>query len=211
MPICTFPRIIRSHKLSGSCVLALLCNSPSPLHRAGKRKSNTPGTVTFCCCPSLDTGIPPKASFRVNDITMAEFFGILASIISLVSTSTKLSTQLSQFIDGFRSAPRDSQSLARELQELCSTLDRLWRIFSSTVPRENSPLLDLRDVLASCGQRLEELEKLVEPLAVRKSDGMIARKLKKWKWNFQEKEVVALRNQLEIHKATLGVTLLLST
>lgn len=143
---------------------------------------------------------------------MAEFFGILAAIAGLISTSTKLSTQLSQFIDGFRSAPRDSQTLAREIHELCSTLDRLWRSLSGGTPREeNSPYSELRDVLGSCGDRFEEMEILVRTYMVRENDGLMARKIKKWKWGFREKEVVALSNQLEAHNATLGVALLLAT
>lgn len=142
---------------------------------------------------------------------MTEFFGILAAIAGLISTSTKLSTQLSQFIDGFRSAPRDSQTLAREIHELCSTLDRLWRSLSGGTPRENGPYSGLRDVLGSCGDRFEEMEILVRTYMVRESDGLMARKLKKWKWSFREKDVVALRNQLEAHNSTLGVALLLAT
>lgn len=142
---------------------------------------------------------------------MAEFFGTLAAITGLISTGTKLSTQLSEFIDGFHSAPRDSQNLARELHELCSTLDRLWQSLSGGAPRENGPFLELRDVLGSCGDKFEEMEMFVNTYMVREDDGMMARKIKKWKWGFREKEVVALRNQLEAHKATLGVTLLLAT
>lgn len=142
---------------------------------------------------------------------MAEFFGILAAIAGLISTSTKLSTQLSQFIDGFHSAPRDSQTLAREIHELCSTLDRLWQSFSDGTPRENGSYSELRDVLGSCGDRFEEVEILVRTYMVRENDGLMARKIKKWKWGFREKEVVALKNQLEAHNAALGVALLLAT
>lgn len=83
---------------------------------------------------------------------------------------------------------------------------------ATATPRDNSPLLlELRDVLGSCGDRFEEVEKLVGTYMVREDDGIMTRRIKKWKWGFREKEVVALRIQLEVHNATLGVTLLLAT
>lgn len=66
-------------------------------------------------------------------------------------------------------------------------------------------------MLGSCGDRFEEVDKLVGTYMVREDDGMMVRKIKKWKWGFREKDVAMLRIQLEAHKATLGVTLLLAT
>lgn len=142
---------------------------------------------------------------------MAELFALLTSLTRLISTGTNFSTQLSQFIDGFRSPPQNAQALAHELQELCSVLDRLWRIFSSRQPRENDPLVNLQNVLDSCDERFGELKKFAKAHVVQEGDRAISRQLKRWKWSFQEKEVAALKHQLEMYKATLSIALVLST
>lgn len=142
---------------------------------------------------------------------MAEFFGILASLTGLISLGTKLSAQISQFAESFRSTPQNARDLVYELQELCSILDRLWKAFSGRQPRENDPLLNLRDVLDSCGGRFGELEKFANAHMVREGDRAFSRQMRRWKWVLREKEVAALRNLLEEYKATLAITLLLST
>lgn len=56
-----------------------------------------------------------------------------------------------------------------------------------------------------------QLQKLVTEHSAKRRDGIWSRSLKKWGWVLREKEVEGLVTQLEVHKATLGITLLMAT
>lgn len=141
---------------------------------------------------------------------MADPLSLVSAIVGLTAVGTKLFNQLYQFIESFRSAPSNVLSLARELEDLCSILTRLESTLNSGV-RHEVLWLGLRDVLESCVKRFSQLEMLVKACGIRGGDGRFVRQWKKWRWTFQEKEVTALRIQLEAHKATLNITLLLAT
>lgn len=141
---------------------------------------------------------------------MADPLSLVSAIVGLTAVGTKIFNQLYQFIDSFRSAPSNIVSLARELEELCSILTRLESTLNNGV-RHEVLWLGLRDVLESCVKRFSQLEALVKVYGIRPGDRKIYWQWKKWRWTFQEKEVAGLRVQLEAHKATLNITLLLST
>lgn len=141
---------------------------------------------------------------------MADLLSIVASITGLVATGTSLTTQVYQFIDSIRSASNDLQNLARELKELCSILQKLEKNFSNGV-RHQELWVNLKDVLGSCMTKFLQLESLIKAHQIKTKDGWISRQWKRGKWVLRDKEVKSLRTQLEVHKATLKITLLLST
>lgn len=145
---------------------------------------------------------------------MADPLSLLSSLAGLTAVGAKLSVDLYQFIDTIRSAPGDIRSLAKELTDLCSIIKRLQTTFNNT---SNGSLQhkelskDFLNVLDSCMEKFLQLQVLLKTHEIKSTDGILARKWKQWSWTLQEKEVTALRAQLEAHKATLNITLLLAT
>lgn len=146
---------------------------------------------------------------------MADPVSIAASIASLISVGTKTSIQLCQFIEDVRAAPSNIRDLSKELTDLCSILKRLQTAFSNTNSqgsKQHEELsADFENVLDSCMDKFIQLQLLVKAHEIKDGDGALARKWKGWRWTFQEKEVMALKTQLEAHKATLNITLTMAT
>lgn len=137
---------------------------------------------------------------------MADPLSITVSITALLTTGVRIC----QFIDDARSAPSGIRDLARELQDLCSILRDLERNFSNDA-RHEELWLNLKDVLDSCMRKFQQLQQLANTHMIRTGDSWYLRQQKKLKWPFREKEVVYLRAQLEAHKSTLNIALLVST
>lgn len=140
---------------------------------------------------------------------MADPLAIAVSISSIIAVGTDVLTQLYRFINSIRTATNNIQNLAREVRELCSILEKLEKNFSTGV-RHQELWLDLKEVLQSCKVLFLKLKGIVTAYRIKRDDGWLLRQWKKGKWTFQEKEVIYLRSQLEAHKATLKITLLLS-
>lgn len=145
-------------------------------------------------------------------VSMADPLALISSIAGLIAVGTKISVQLSDFLGSIRSAPSDIRDLAQELTDLCSILRRLQDIFSKNNGLHHQELSsDFQSVLNSCMDKLLQLQVLVGTYRVKEGAGFLTKRWKAFSWTFQEKEVAVLRGQLEAHKATLNIALLLST
>jgi hypothetical protein len=140
---------------------------------------------------------------------MADPLAIVASISSVAAVGTEALAQLYQFTRGIRYASDNIQNLVRELQNLCSVLNKLEKNFGTGV-RHQELWLDLKEVLLSCKNLFLRLRGIVKAHKIKRDDGWLLRQWKRGKWTLQEREVTNLRSQLEAHKATLKITLLLS-
>lgn len=141
---------------------------------------------------------------------MTEYLSVSSSIAGLIDLGTLIYGQLDEFIGDARSAHKDTQNLARELQEICLILGRLERAFGDG-EHNDGPYSDLRVVLGSCMTKFSQLGVLVQAYRVKQSDGKFLQQWKYWRWTFREKEVAAIRDQLEAHKRTLNIALAFST
>lgn len=140
---------------------------------------------------------------------MPDPLSIVVSISGVAAVGTEALAQLYLFIRGIRYASDNIQNLARELQDLCTVLEKLEKNFNTGV-RHKELWLDLKEVLHSCKNLFLRLRGIVKAHRIKRDDGWFLRQWKRGKWTLQEKEVTYLRSQLEAHKATLKITLLLS-
>lgn len=144
---------------------------------------------------------------------MADGLSIASSIAGIIALGSQVSIQLYQFIENVKSASSDVRDLVHEVTGLCSVLKQLRATFTKNGGLHNHQGLsvDLRNVLISCEAKLEQLHVLVKAHEVQRGARYLSKKWKVWSWALQEREVRLLRAQLEAHKATLTITLLLST
>lgn len=136
---------------------------------------------------------------------MTDPISVTASIAGLIA----LGNTISQTIQFIRSSSEHVQALSDELDDLCILLDRLQTTFAN-VPRHELLWRYLKHVLTSCMERLQQLELLVKTYRVGVADGPMSQIWAQWRWNSREKEIIALKSQLEGYKSTLNITLLLS-
>lgn len=145
---------------------------------------------------------------------MADPVSLLASLVTLITTGAQVSVLLNDFINNLDSAQSEIRDLARALNDLCLVLSRLKTIFdggNNAAVGHELLLRDFRGVLESCMEKLNRLHNLVRDHKVTISDRFCNRSWKKLQWALHGKEVIRLMNQLEAHKSTLSITLLMSS
>lgn len=138
---------------------------------------------------------------------MAEIASAINGLITL-SLHSRPAIQTHRLIENVRSAPDDMQILARELRELGLVFENLRKtLLAQELGGERLPL-NLENVIGSCMGDFLQLGLLVKSHGIRADDGKLLRQWKKWRWALREKEVSALRAQLEAYKETLNSVLL---
>ncbi|RPB14102.1 hypothetical protein P167DRAFT_74902 [Morchella conica CCBAS932] len=140
---------------------------------------------------------------------MTDPLSLESSLSSLITVGTRISHQLTEFLTtSTPDSPNEIAALLHELSELCSILLQL----KAAHTRGNAELggVEFRNVLASCMDKFVQLRMLVNAYGVGKSDETWCKKWRCWNRIFEGEEVVALRVQLEAHKITLKVSLVLT-
>lgn len=152
---------------------------------------------------------------------MADPLSVAASIAGLLAFGAGLSQYLLTCYDSLQSAPCNIRYLHIEVDTLCKILGNLEKLVpqstadataTATVavsPPHEALYGDLRTVLASCMRIFQELELLVKRFAMSARDSKLAQKWTSFRWTLKEKMITRLRGQLETHKATLNLTLLI--
>lgn len=178
----------------------------STLHRSRILATTTPAIEL----------VPTRTTWDLCTGSRMDPLSVTACIIGLVTTGAHLSKKLNEIIQGFRSAPEQLKALNDNLTGLCSILQRLEKLVNgnddSLAPLPPDSVADLKGVLDSCMKVFIQLEAIFQKYST--SGSGLSRGFssmwKQWRWSMDEKEIVRIKSEMEVHKATLNVALTLT-
>ncbi|KAH8807348.1 ankyrin repeat-containing domain protein [Xylogone sp. PMI_703] len=143
---------------------------------------------------------------------MADPFSIVATVIGLTGTAIKVSRLIYEFTKDLGEAWGALIALSNEISLLRTVFDRLERSlkedFDSVPPFPTDMSRELGDVLNSCMNVLQELERIVIKFIEKKRKGGLRDIQNRVRWVFEEKNISRIRVSLEAHKETLNITLM---
>jgi hypothetical protein len=126
---------------------------------------------------------------------MAEFVGLVASIVALTELTGKVIGLGSRYISGVKSAEQDMKALNLELVALASVLKTL-----QDQANRNYSLVELRVPIQECTKQMRELELQLRPKK--------RRLINRWKWPLNETHTSKVLESIERSKSlfTLALT-----
>ena len=132
---------------------------------------------------------------------MAEVIGITSAVLGILGAVVKLSTEIPKFVSDIKQSSEDMMAVGRELEAICVPLSQLKQT------KLNLPIelqTSLLDVLKGCQNEVDGLSKQLQL-----SQAGYGKALR---WILAGKgEITTRRVSLESHKATLNLTLTLSS
>ena len=128
---------------------------------------------------------------------MADPFSSVAAVVSFVDVTIRACKGINAIVDSWRDAPNEVQRLRYSVQNIQSLLDNV-RLYvteyeSSRLCTQEQQLLPeaVKNELECTGSDLRLLEKLLPP------QGSQAKALRKFRFVFDERKIVAVINRLE--------------
>ncbi|KAJ9615499.1 hypothetical protein H2200_001574 [Cladophialophora chaetospira] len=139
---------------------------------------------------------------------MLEPLSITVGVVALVANTYKFSQEIYQLITGISHVPSHIESISNDIKGLYLTLGTLESLFQSEDVRSHVLMQNisstLESVLTNCIRDFRSLAVILRE-ATGSDDAGSNSNIGRWsaaKWTFQEKEIHALRGQIESHKST---------
>lgn len=134
----------------------------------------------------------------------------VASVVGLLAVAAKITTTLTQFIQGSINAPTLARTVHYEIHDFSFVLSKLHPLIISADPisQAGGPLVDIDHLcitLEGCVWTMSELEREVDRLNV--SGKMVIRDRLRWSW--MESSLFQIIQRLQNHKSSLNLILTL--
>lgn len=141
------------------------------------------------------------------------------SIVSLVTTlldiGVRLTSQTRILAGSYRDAPGSIRAVWGELTSLCAILGRIEGMLkgntTSRSPFTGETMVDLRVLLDHTMKIFMEFQAFVNEFSEKGGSTLATGGYQQLQWVLAEKHIMAFRDALETHKASLSITLQLGT